>query len=155
MPKKTYADSLSLGASEIGPPSATFLAWLADRGIPEAATRFLVQAWVKDDDAFVGAISLRTESAIMKEVADEPRWLAAGFLVIGSCTNGDLVAIDTRGVLGSIWFMSHEELWGDDTADPRRFSVQVTEDLAALVVRAWDIDSFPFDCHDAREQSGD
>lgn len=151
---KPYVDGLSLGASEIGPPSPKFLEWIARRGIPKAASRFIGHMWVRDDDAAVGAINLLPESAIMTQADDEPRWLTAGFLVIGSCGNGDMVAIDVRGTPGSVWFMSHEELWGDDSADPRRFSVQVAKDLADLVVRAWDIDSFPLDCDHARELDG-
>jgi uncharacterized membrane protein len=133
---KPYVDSLSLGASEIGPPSPKFLEWITRRGIPRAASRFIGHMWVKCDDAAVGAINLLPESEIMSQVDDEPRWLTAGFLVIGSCGNGDMVAIDVRGVPGSVWFMSHEELWGDASADPRRFSVHVAQDLADLVVAA-------------------
>jgi hypothetical protein len=148
---KQYVDSLSLGAAEVGPTSREFLAWIARHAVPPAALRFLGHTWVKDDQAFVGAITLMSESAILRQADAEPRWLAAGFLVFGSCMNGDMVALDTRASPGSVWFLSHDELWGDDNADPRRFAVQVAPDLGDLVVRAWDIDNFPLDCEHARE----
>jgi len=148
---KQYVDRLSLGAAAVGPPSCEFLAWLAGHDVPPSALQFLGHAWVEDDEAFVGAITLMSESAIVRHADAEPRWLAAGFLVLGSCMNGDMVALDTRSRPGSVWFLSHDELWGDDSADPRQFAVQVAQDLCDLVVRAWDIESFPLDCQHARE----
>jgi len=151
---KQYVDNLALAADAIGPPSREFLAWLAGHHVPPSALQYLGHAWVKDDQAFLGALTLVSESAIQRHVDEEPRWLAAGFLVLGSCMNGDMVALDLRLVPGSVWFLSHDELWGDDGADPRQFAVQVAQDLCDLVVRAWDIDSFPLDCEHARELGG-
>lgn len=148
---KQYVDSLSLGAAEVGPPSCEFLAWLAGHDVPKSALRFLSQAWVEGDEAFVGAITLMSESAIVLHADAEPRSFAAGFLVLGSCMNGDMVALDARSRPGSVWLLSHDELWGDDSADPRQFAVQVAKDLCDLVVCAWDIDNFPLDCEHARE----
>lgn len=151
---KTYVDNLSLGASSIGPPSPEFLGWIASRGISGAALRYLGHAWIKGDGGHLGTMCLSSESEIMREDDEEPRWLRAGFLVIGSCGNGDMVAVELLQCPGSVWFMSHGELWGDDSADPRQFSVQVATDLADFVVRAWDIEAFPLDCYDAQERNG-
>lgn len=150
---KSYVEGLSEGAMEVGPPSREFLAWLTRHAVPPTARHFLAHAWVKGDDDFLGAMTLMSEAAIMARDAKEPRWLAAGFLVIGSCDNGDMVALDTKAALGSVWFLSHEELWGDETADPRRFAVRVAKDLGELAVKGQDLDAFPYDYEDARERA--
>jgi hypothetical protein len=93
-------------------------------------------------------------SEIVASAKSEPRWLASGFLIIGSCGNGDPVALDLRDVPGAVCFLSHEVLWPDEHADPRAWSVQVAADLAEFVCGAWDLGAFPVDFWDARSDDG-
>lgn len=56
----------------------------------------------------------------------------AGFIVIGSCPNGDPIAIDVAEDFGSIWYLDHEHMHGNSL---RACAIQIAEDLPAAYAR--------------------
>lgn len=72
--------------------------------------------------------------------------LADGFLVIGSCPNGDPILIDLRSKSGSIWYLSHEEMFH---VPLRSVCIRVANDLKRFVTGCRK-DMFPIDYWEAK-----
>lgn len=68
-------------------------------------------------------------------------------IVIGSCPNGDFVVIDLKEDIGSVRYISHEELY--DTEDLRSISVIVSDSLPEFIDLYVEGDNFPYDYHEA------
>lgn len=128
-----FAANLSQGPFDVRPASKGFLRWAEAQGLPSSTVALLGKAWIQEDDCPAGSLELMSESQIMAFAKKEPRWIAAGFLVFGACLNGAMVAFDLREVPGSASYLSHGELWGDEAADPRKFSARVASDIRDLV----------------------
>jgi hypothetical protein len=72
--------------------------------------------------------------------------LANGFIVVGGCPNGDLIAVDVANEPGSIWYICHETM----TDGPlREMSVRVAKDLAEMLEGMAE-GNFPFDFFQAK-----
>lgn len=152
MTMSDYREAIERASVETGPASPRFVQWARRHGVPESAIARFASAWVRDDDAAVGAVMLMTEERIMDTDAQEPWWLTAGFLAIGSCFNGDPVVLDLSQDPPPVCFVSHEEM--GDPPEPRRFAATAASDLDDLLRRAQDIDSFPVDYNEVQTQNG-
>ena len=153
MEHREYLECLGTG-TDVAPAGAAFLAWLASIGVDSNSVEFFSAGWSIDPEGMIGTGSLMLTEQIIETASKEPRWLSHGFLLIGSCGNGDPVALDVRDQRGGVFFLSHEVLWSDEEADPRDWSVQVADDLGGFAKSAWDLDSFPIDFWDARPDDG-
>jgi hypothetical protein len=67
--------------------------------------------------------------------------LADGFMVIGTCPNGDPIVIDLRDEPGSIWYLSHEEMFGKPL---RTVCKKVAADIKEFVSKCGN-ETFPID----------
>ncbi|MCK5942911.1 MAG: SMI1/KNR4 family protein [Planctomycetes bacterium] len=153
MEPSAYLEHLGRGA-DIEHVDASFLDWVASIGAGPKSVACFAAGWVGAGGMVgTGFPMAASEIAVLAEA--EPRWLASGFLIIGSCGNGDPVALDLRDAPGAVCFLSHDVLWPDEHADPRAWSVQVAADLAEFVGCAWDLDAFPVDFCDARSDDGE
>jgi hypothetical protein len=70
----------------------------------------------------------------------------ADFLVIGTCPNGDPIAVDISQEPGSVWYLSHEQIF--DKA-PRSVAVKVAANIPSFHQALSAEKSFPRDYWDA------
>ena len=66
-----------------------------------------------------------------------------GFIVFGWCPNGDPIAIDVKGEVGRILYLSHEEI--DEHGFPSRLVSPSMEHFIEMV----NSDKMPLDYHEA------
>lgn len=70
-----------------------------------------------------------------------------GFMIVGSCPNGDPIALDIGEDLGSVWYMDHETMHSEPL---RSISIRVADNLQQLMTRLVNEDDFPFDYYLAK-----
>ena len=70
----------------------------------------------------------------------------ASFLVIGNCPNGDPIAADIGQEPGSVWYISHEQMFGTDL---RSVAVKVANSIPAFYQALAEDESFPLGYWDA------
>ncbi|QEL15955.1 hypothetical protein [Limnoglobus roseus] len=131
-----------------------FLTWVNDRGLPRdrgmellrlAATpeemKAASEAWEPPPPIYnLGSIVTLTE--------DDPLGVspkAHGFLIVGSCPNGDLIAVDGSTDVGSVWFVCHETMREKPL---REVALRVADNLADLMHK-WATGKGPMDYFDA------
>ncbi len=73
----------------------------------------------------------------------------SGFLIVGSCPNGDPIALDIGADMGSVWYMDHETMAADLL---RSAAIRVADNLSQLMNRLVQVDDFPFDYYEAKEK---
>jgi hypothetical protein len=95
-----------------GRPSAGLLTFLRGRGVSEAAIAYLA-GYVLEKSAGVGAIDFYAEDGWLGANAEDfvPIAVRDGLLIVGSCPNGDPVAVDVRDQLGAAGYIGHETMW--------------------------------------------
>jgi hypothetical protein len=150
MAEVTFQEVLALGKVGCSPPSPEFLAWLGSKkapdvvielfasGVPRARKSRLWKRW-----------EFYSESQIREEADRSPRYLSAGLLAVGTCQNGDPIALDIRKNIGAIGFISHDIVWEDEEAPIRRNFVSVAPSLAEFARRARD-GAVPIDYWEAK-----
>lgn len=70
----------------------------------------------------------------------------AGFLIIGTCGNGDPIAVDIGEQPGSVWYLSHEQMHENDL---RSVAVKVATDIPSFDQAFAKDESFPLDYWEA------
>src|SRR5689334_6814337 len=73
---------------------------------------------------------------------------ANGFLIVGGCPNGDPIALDLRDDVGSVWYLSHEEM--HDTP-LRTIAIRVADNIYGLFNGIGNDDDFPIDYYAAKK----
>src|SRR6516165_1913047 len=109
MPEGTFLEVLASAGFDHTPASPEFLSWLAEGKTPREVIDLLaagLPARQKRRRRLGDRYDLYTEGEILKESREEPRYLRAGLLVIGSCINGDPVALDLRKRIGAVGCIS-------------------------------------------------
>lgn len=71
----------------------------------------------------------------------------SGFMFVGSCPNGDPIALDIGTDLGSVWFLDHETMHSESL---RSIAIRVADNLQQLMTRLVNEDDFPFDYYSAK-----
>jgi hypothetical protein len=148
----TYQKILATIGVKYAPPSGEFLAWLAGCKAPQevldqfaAGTPLRRRSRVRDRWEFF------TEKDIQKEAAEFPRYLKSGVLAIGTCVNGDPIALDLRKTVGAIGYISHDSVWEDDEIPIRKCFVVVALSLAEFACAVRD-GSMAIDYYDAKSR---
>ncbi len=136
---------------KVAPASPSFLEWMAQINLPDEVVACFAECIVQDRDAALGLFALYTEEAIRTEAGDFPNYLEAGLFSIGHCLDGDPLVVDVRDQIGVVGYISHDDVWGAATLDPREYFVVVAPSLASFAERARKGD-LPFDYYDAIEQ---
>jgi len=73
----------------------------------------------------------------------------SGFLIVGSCPNGDPIALDTAADPGSVWYMGHETMHSKPL---RSIAIRVADNLVQFINNLVEDDDFPFDYYSAKDQ---
>lgn len=74
-----------------------------------------------------------------------------GLLIVGTCPNGDPVAVDVREQLGSAGYIGHETMW--QAGNVRDVFAVLAPGLGALAA-GLDEDAFPLDYYEATQRGG-
>jgi hypothetical protein len=155
MPEGTFLEVLASAGFDHTPASPELLSWLVEGKTPREVIDLLaagLPARQKRRRRLGDRYDLFSEDEILKESLEEPRYLRAGLLVIGSCINGDPVALDLRKRIGAVGYISHDMVWGDEGARIRRYFAIVTPSLAEFARLAVDR-RLPVDYFSARRGS--
>jgi hypothetical protein len=118
----------------------TFRAWLTERKLPRETIAALMQLGGKSDFF---------ESA--ERIMDPDVWFHypgnTRFVLIGSCPNGDAVALDTTVEPGAVYFIDHETVRDAATDE---CIVKVADSLPGYLQACGDDPDFPFEYHEAK-----
>jgi hypothetical protein len=95
-----------------------FRSWASKAGIPEAAIETIIRHAPSNSDFESTAEDMTPKiyplegilAAQSREEVDIDA-LTDGFVIVGSCPNGDPIVVDLRMEPGSIWYLSHEEMF--------------------------------------------
>jgi hypothetical protein len=68
--------------------------------------------------------------------------LTQGFIIVGSCFNGDPIAVDVANDQGSVWYINHETMHGSTL---RASAIRVATDLSGLINGILEDGNFPLD----------
>jgi hypothetical protein len=101
----------SYGA-KVGAPPAEYVRWLTENKISEEMANGFTRYCLRKNTG-VGAITFYSTKDIMSINAKGgiPLALNSGFVIVGTCPNGDPVAIDVADHPGTVGYLSHEEMW--------------------------------------------
>lgn len=119
MADEEFQEILTAAGFGCTPASPEFLAWLEAIKAPREIISLLapgLPARQKRRRRVRDHWDLYTEDEIRKEAAEFPRYLKAGLISLGSCVNGDPFALDIRKAIGTVGYISHDEVWEDDEA---------------------------------------
>jgi hypothetical protein len=107
-----FRDIITAYGGKPGKPSHKLLRFLNVKGLSPKALEYISQ-YVLKKGAGVSAIYFYGESEVLEVNADDylPLALRDGLLAVGSCPNGDQVAVDLRHHLGATGYIGHEEMW--------------------------------------------
>ena len=123
-----------------------FANWALDLGIDGTSLRSLIEvASHHDKDTFVGR-SVEDFAGIKELSEEEPLGVLAtngGFLVFGSCPNGDQIAVDLKTDPGSVHYLFFEE---ED--ELKIISNKIVPNLP-MFVTMMNAEKLPFDYHEA------
>jgi hypothetical protein len=130
-----------------GKPSRKLLAFLCKKGLSEEAVDY-ISAYVLKKASGVSAIDFYSESGWLGANADDsvPIAIRDGLLIVGSCPNGDPVAVDVREVLGAAGYIGHETMWQE--ANVRKAFIVLAPALGELAQGLRD-KSMPLDYYEA------
>lgn len=95
-----------------GTPSRKLLAFLRSKGVSEPAIDYLT-GYVLKKPASISAIDFYPEDGWLGANADDfvPIAIRDGLLIVGTCGNGDPVAVDVREQMGAAGYIGHETMW--------------------------------------------
>jgi hypothetical protein len=132
-----------------GNASRKLVAFLRSKGLTEEAIDFLGK-YVLKKSAYVSAIEFHAEDGWLGANADDfvPIALRDGLLIIGSCPNGDPLAVDVREQLGAVGYIDHETMW--QSINVREVFFVLARSPGQLVL-GLDDDRMPLDYYEAKE----
>ncbi len=138
----------SVGA-KIGKGSARYDRWLKEKKVPDDLAQGLLNCCLQNPSD-VGAIRMYSEAGVMSANTPEafPIALKSGFLMLGTCPNGDPVVIDIAGTRGSVGYLCGETMW--QAKDARTEYVAVAASLAAFV-QGLSKNQLPIDYFEAKD----
>jgi hypothetical protein len=108
------------------PASAEFIAWARAHDIPEPLIDVFERGWPNATADISAWARLWSCDGIRHQADEYVQLRETGLLVLGSCLNGDWIAVDLRATpdAGTIGFLCRAELWnrakpiGDETPPP-------------------------------------
>ena len=133
-----------------GKPSRKMLAFLNDKGLTERAINYIAEFVLKKGTR-VSAIEFYAEDGLLGANAEGyvPIAIRDGLLIVGSCPNGDPVAVDVRERVGAAGYIGHETMW--QSANVREAFIVVAPSLGRLA-QGLDAHRLPLDYYEARER---
>ena len=121
-----------------------FEAWLAQRKLPRNTIASLMEH-VGKEGLFESAERIMNPD-VWFHFPGNTRWV-----LIGSCPNGDGIALDTLREPGAVYFINHETVESDIADDER--TAKVAESLPDYRRACVDDRDFPFDYYEAKDRA--
>jgi len=128
---------------EVGNCNATLTETIEAWDVPMDIKRLFQWNWFNAEVDGLSHYLMSVEQIVAEE--DLERFMADGLLQIGSCQNGDMVAVDLRDERAAVHFVSHDELWEDDGPSPRGCAVLIHRSLAEFLLRLAEQRYIPID----------
>lgn len=125
-------------------PPANYVTWLRQKEVPAWLRRHLTRYALAKDQK-VGVVRLYAPSSIKRHNDRYPIMVRQGFLQVGSALNGDPVVVQFSRRSGKTGYLSHEELWSDESESPEQYFLPVSDSFGAFVAFAVQIDRCPMD----------
>jgi hypothetical protein len=144
-----FREILTAHGGEPSLPTNAFLSWLRSHPLsPKAIT--VITGCVLKKSAVIGPIDFYSEKGILEVNGEEaiPVALRDGLLIVGSCPNGDPVAVDVREQIGAVGYIDHENMWQE--ANVRSAFLVVAPSLGKLA-EGLDAEQLPVDYFEAKE----
>jgi hypothetical protein len=153
MADESFQEVLTAAGFVITPASPDFLAWLEARKVSPPIIDLLAEGLPeprkKRRFRWLDRWDFWAEQEIQEDTEEYPRHLKAGLLPIGSCVNGDPIALNLRKPIGSVGFISHDKVWRNDDVRIRDYFVVVTRSLGEFARQARD-GLLPIDYYQAK-----
>ena len=121
--------------------------WLQAQGLPKELAQE-VSACLPKRQVMRGCSDFECAEDVLElngQEAGFPREKLEGFLIVGTCFNGDLVAVDYREKVGHMYYLPHSSLW-DEEKDMRSCALEVAESPTDFESRRF-TKGFPEDCY--------
>ena len=133
-----------------GEPSRKLLAFLRGKGVSEPAIEYLT-GYVLKKSTGVNAIGFYDQDGWLGANADDfvPIAIRDGLLIVGTCPNGDPVALDVREQLGAAGYIGHETMW--QAGSVREVFAVLAHGLGALAAGLHE-DEMPLDYYEATQR---
>lgn len=123
------------------PKHSAFELWLKEHGLPadsiEALIKYAGKAYVFETPARI------MTPDIWFHFPGNTR-----FVLVGSCPNGDAIAVDTKDEPGAVYFIDHERV--HENISDRERTVRVAASVPEYLQCCRDDPEFPFDYHGAK-----
>ena len=133
-----------------GKPSRKLLAFLRSKGVSETAIEYMA-GYVLTKASGVSAIDFYSQDGWLDVNAEVgvPIAIRDGLLVVGSCPNGDPVAVDLLEQLGAAGYIGHETMWQEGSV--REVFAVLAPGLGALAAGLDDA-RLPLDYYEATQR---
>ena len=130
-----------------GKPSPELLTFLREKQVSDEAVAFLT-GYAVEKSAFIGPVDFYAEDGWIGANSPDyiPIALRDGLLIVGTCPNGDPVAVDVRDKLGEAGYIGHEKMW--KVSNVREAFAVIAPGLGALAY-GLDQDQVPVDYYEA------
>lgn len=116
------------GGGRFGKPTANFLKWASDKKLNTDCVIFF-KKYMPHADVWAGSATLFPESELIEYNDFHPEALENGLLLIGTCANGDFVALDCHEK--SVGYLPHELI--DDSFAWREHFEVVSESIGRFL----------------------
>jgi hypothetical protein len=119
-------------------------AWLTERKLPRETIDSLIEH-VGKERVFESAERIMNPD-VWFHFPGSRRWV-----LIGSCPNGDAIALDTVREPGAVYFINHESVQSNISDDER--TIKVADSLQDFLHACLDDPDFPFDYYEAKDRA--
>lgn len=128
-------------------PSIFYAKWVEGLSIPKELKDFLLY-FLLSDEYRIGTAVLYTPDQILTENQEFLYILNAGFIIIGSAPNGDMIAIEYLRTHGETGYLSHDNLWEWDVKsrrNPHEYFLSLAMSVGKFALKAVKEKEFPMD----------
>jgi hypothetical protein len=135
---------------KLGKPSRKLVAFLRTKGVSDEAIDYLASYALKKS-AGVGAVDFYAEDGWLGANSEDfvPIAIRDGLLIVGTCVNGDPVAVDVRQQIGATGYIGHETMW--QSASVREVFVVLAPSLGEFAL-GLDEERLPPDYYEAKNR---
>lgn len=135
-----------------------FRRWALRQGLSESCVEQLIVVAASPEemkaayDAIMPPPPIYPLRSIRAEHESDPMDVAPakyGFLIVGTCPNGDPIAVDLRDDVGSVWYLAHELM--HEAPPLRSIAIRVADDVYDFVDGLAHRDGFPIDYFQAKQ----
>jgi len=143
-----FQKTVALAGGKPTKPSKKMLDFFQEKNLPDSVVDFL-KPYLLRESIEIGGVEIYGEPEILETNAPDflPIALRDGFLVIGTCLDGDPVVIDLRDRLGEVGYLDHETMWQKSSV---REVYQSVASSPGVLVTGLESQALPIDYQEAK-----